>query len=106
MFAFAKDLGSVGGSTVSTVFSIGLTQDDAIQLLGEDEGLTTYPSLWKSYFGSGLDAVGAFSFFHLFSYSLFYSFSFFFSLFLFSSSFLFFLLFYSLLQKTNQSTTR
>ena len=89
MFAFAKDLGSVGGSTVSTVFSIGLTQDDAIRLLGEDEGLTTYPSLWKSYFGSGLDAVGAFS------YSLFYSFSFFFSFvpFFFFFSFLFTFLF-------------
>ncbi|CAJ2502899.1 Uu.00g102930.m01.CDS01 [Anthostomella pinea] len=57
VFGFAHDLGSVGGNTVSTLFSIGLTQDNAIQLLGESSNLTTYPSLWKSYFGSDLEAM-------------------------------------------------
>ncbi|KAI0910006.1 glutaminase GtaA [Ustulina deusta] len=57
VFGFTKDLGSVGGSSVSTLFTIGLTQDNAIQLLGEGSGLTTYPSLWTSYFDSDLAAV-------------------------------------------------
>ncbi|KAI1186805.1 glutaminase GtaA [Nemania serpens] len=57
VFGFSKDLGSVSGSSVDTLFTIGLTQDDAIQLLGAGSNLTTYPSLWKSYFSSDLDAV-------------------------------------------------
>ncbi|KAI1500769.1 glutaminase GtaA [Biscogniauxia marginata] len=57
VFGFAHDLGSVGGDTVSKLFTIGLTQDNAIQLLGEGSDLTTYPSLWKSYFGTDLEAV-------------------------------------------------
>lgn len=57
MFGFAKDLGTVSGNAVNTLFTIGLTQDDAIKLLGEGTDLTTYPSLWKSYFDSDLAAV-------------------------------------------------
>ncbi|RYP78349.1 hypothetical protein DL771_000534 [Monosporascus sp. 5C6A] len=57
VFGFAKDIGSVNGNTISTVFSIGLTQDAAIKLLGEGDGLTTYSSLWKSYFQTGLEAM-------------------------------------------------
>ncbi|RYP39349.1 hypothetical protein DL767_002260 [Monosporascus sp. MG133] len=57
VFGFAKDLGYVNGSTMSTVFSIGLTQDAAIKLLGEGDGFTTYSSLWKSYFRTGLEAM-------------------------------------------------
>ncbi|KAI1362352.1 glutaminase GtaA [Xylaria arbuscula] len=57
VFGFAKDLGSVGSSSVNTLFTIGLTQDNAIQLLGAGEDLTTYPSLWKSYFDSSLAAM-------------------------------------------------
>ncbi|KAJ2990661.1 hypothetical protein NUW58_g2838 [Xylaria curta] len=57
VFGFAKDLGSVSKNSVDTLFTIGLTQDNAIQLLGEGSGLTTYPSLWKSYFKSELAAV-------------------------------------------------
>ncbi|KAI1635106.1 glutaminase GtaA [Biscogniauxia mediterranea] len=57
VFGFAHDLGSVGDDAVSRLFTIGLTQDNAIQLLGEGTNLTTYPSLWKSYFDSGLEAV-------------------------------------------------
>ncbi|KAI1487959.1 glutaminase GtaA [Biscogniauxia mediterranea] len=57
VFGFAHDLGSVGDDAVSRLFTIGLTQDDAIQLLGKGNNLTTYPSLWKSYFDSGLEAA-------------------------------------------------
>ena len=57
VFGFTKKLGSVGSESVSTVFSIGLTQDNAISFLGKGSGLTTVPSLWKSYFSNGLDAV-------------------------------------------------
>ncbi|KAL7623151.1 hypothetical protein AAE478_006832 [Parahypoxylon ruwenzoriense] len=59
VFGFSNDLGSVGVSSVSTLYSIGMTQDDAIQLLGESEGndLTTYPALWKSYFASDVEAM-------------------------------------------------
>ncbi|KAI1819556.1 glutaminase GtaA [Xylaria intraflava] len=57
VFGFAKDLGSVSTSPVNTLFTIGLTQDNAIQLLGKGSDLTTYQSLWKSYFNSDLAAV-------------------------------------------------
>ncbi|KAI0402538.1 glutaminase GtaA [Xylaria palmicola] len=57
VFGFAKSLGSVSRTPVNTLFTIGLTQDNAIQLLGQGSGLTTYPSLWKSYFSSELAAV-------------------------------------------------
>ncbi|KAF3014023.1 hypothetical protein E8E14_010344 [Neopestalotiopsis sp. 37M] len=57
VFGFAKDLGSVGSASVSTVFSLGLTQDNAISFLGEGSSLTSVPSLWKSYFANDLDAV-------------------------------------------------
>ncbi|KAI1178624.1 glutaminase GtaA [Nemania sp. FL0916] len=57
VFGFAQDLGSVSEKSVNILFTIGLTQDNAIQLLGEGSDLTTYPSLWKSYFSSDLDAV-------------------------------------------------
>ncbi|KAK6864004.1 hypothetical protein PG990_006557 [Apiospora arundinis] len=57
VFGFTKKLGAVGSESVSTVFSIGLTQENAISFLGEGSGLTTVPSLWKSYFSNGLDAM-------------------------------------------------
>ncbi|KAI1429181.1 glutaminase GtaA [Xylaria sp. FL1777] len=57
VFGLAKDLGSVGGDSVNTLFTIGITQDNAVQLLGAGSGLTTYPSLWTSYFDSDLAAV-------------------------------------------------
>ncbi|KAJ5220115.1 hypothetical protein N7468_009319 [Penicillium chermesinum] len=60
VFGFASDLGSVGSSSASTLFSIGLTQDEAVQF----EGTSTYapvPSLWKSYFSTDEDAL---TFFH------------------------------------------
>lgn len=60
VFGFSSDLGSVGSSSASTLFSIGLTQDEAVQY----EGKSNYgpvPSLWKSYFSSDEDAL---TFFH------------------------------------------
>lgn len=57
VFGFSNGLGSVGSKAVSTVYTIGLTQDNAISFLGEGTSLTTVPSLWKSYFSSSIDAV-------------------------------------------------
>jgi hypothetical protein len=57
VFAFSKDLGSVGGDSVSTVFSIGLAQDNAISFSGEGDSMTSVPSLWKSYFSSAKAAM-------------------------------------------------
>ncbi|KAF1357478.1 DUF1793-domain-containing protein [Lizonia empirigonia] len=60
VFGYGIDLGSVGATSVSTLFSLGLCQDEAIQFLGMD-GLTVLPSLWKSYFANDLAAL---TFFH------------------------------------------
>jgi hypothetical protein len=56
VFGFSFDLGSVGSTSVSTLFSLGLCQDDAVQFLGAD-GLVTLPSLWKGYFADDIDAL-------------------------------------------------
>ncbi|KAJ5520072.1 hypothetical protein N7463_000525 [Penicillium fimorum] len=60
VFGFSSDLGSIGSSPVSTLFSLGLTQDQAIQYEGAS-GYGPVPSLWKSYFDTELAAL---SFFH------------------------------------------
>ncbi|KAF2633090.1 glutaminase GtaA [Macroventuria anomochaeta] len=60
VFGYGISLGSVGASPVSTLFSLGLCQDEAIQFLGAD-GLAILPSLWKSYFA---DDLAALTFFH------------------------------------------
>ncbi|KAJ5970611.1 uncharacterized protein N7479_000529 [Penicillium vulpinum] len=60
VFGFSSDLGPVGSSPASVLYSLGLTQDEAIQY----EGSSAYapvPSLWKSYFNTELAAL---SFFH------------------------------------------
>ncbi|KAI1773444.1 glutaminase A [Hypoxylon cercidicola] len=57
VFGFANDLGSVGSDSVSTLYSIGMTQCGAISLLGEGSDLTTYPALWNDYFDSDIDAM-------------------------------------------------
>lgn len=59
MFAFSKDLGSVGGDSVSALFSIGLAQDNAISFSGKGDSMASVPSLWKSYFPKATDAVSA-----------------------------------------------
>lgn len=60
VFGFSSNLGTVGSTPVGTLFSLGLTQDEAIQYEGSS-GYAPVPSLWKSYFSTGLDAV---TFFH------------------------------------------
>ena len=55
-FAFAVDLGSVEATTVGTLFSLGLTQEQAIQFDGAS-GDVSVPSLWTSYYATELDAV-------------------------------------------------
>jgi len=55
-FAFAVDLGSVDAAAVSTLFTLGLAQESAIQLDGAS-GNVSVPSLWTSYHATELDAV-------------------------------------------------
>lgn len=55
VFAFSIGLGSVTGS-VSTLFTLGLTQENAIQFDGAT-GVVPLRSLWTSYFSSETDAV-------------------------------------------------
>ena len=59
-FGFAVDLGSVGNTDVSTLFTIGLTQESAVQFDGAS-GNVSLPSLWTSYHSTELDAL---AFFH------------------------------------------
>jgi hypothetical protein len=56
VFAFTFDLGTVGTSDVSLLFSIGLCQQEAIQFDGAT-GVKSLPSLWTSYFQDDLAAV-------------------------------------------------
>ena len=56
VFGFSHDLGSVQ-DTVSTLFTIGLAQEHAIQYNGASKDSHAQPSLWKSYFNTGADAV-------------------------------------------------
>ena len=55
-FGFAVDLGSVESTAASTLFTLGLTQEQAIQFDGAN-GDVSVPSLWTSYFATELDAV-------------------------------------------------
>lgn len=58
VFGYAFDLGNVG-SSVHTLFTLGLCQDNAITFDGVN-GIVSLPSLWKSYFATDLDAVRLF----------------------------------------------
>jgi len=49
VFGIARDLGSVRSSAVSTLFTIGYTQEKAIQFLGKGSAPQEVPSLWTSY---------------------------------------------------------
>jgi hypothetical protein len=60
VLGFAVDLGTVDASPKSTLFSIGLAQQEAAQFSGAD-GYQPVPSLWTSYFSDELDAL---EFFH------------------------------------------
>jgi hypothetical protein len=55
VFGFSSDLGSVT-SSVNTLYTIGLTQQQAIQFAGQT-GIVPLASLWTSYFPSETDAV-------------------------------------------------
>ncbi|KND88319.1 hypothetical protein TOPH_06998 [Tolypocladium ophioglossoides CBS 100239] len=50
VFAFSRDLGAVGSSWTSTLFTIGYTQDEAILFQGKDDTPMHVPSLWKQWF--------------------------------------------------------
>lgn len=56
VFGYAVDLGSVGASSVNTLFSMGLAQQEAVQF-DSATGIVPLPSLWTSYFATDLDAV-------------------------------------------------
>lgn len=54
-FGFALDLGTVGATPVSNLFTINLNQQEAIVFEGSG-GNQSQPSLWTSYFNSNVDA--------------------------------------------------
>jgi hypothetical protein len=56
VMGFAVDVGSVGVQPVSTLFTIGLLQQQAVQFVGA-QGLTSLPALWTSYFPNEENAV-------------------------------------------------
>lgn len=58
VFAFAQDLGSVGSTSVYTMFQLSLHQTDAVQFLGEKD-VQVVPSLWTSYFSDEVAAVSS-----------------------------------------------
>ncbi|RDW75997.1 glutaminase GtaA [Coleophoma crateriformis] len=68
VFGYAIDLGTIGKSAsgigavdlVSTVFTLGLTQDMAAQFVGQSMTEVQVPSLWTSYFDTELAAVSFF----------------------------------------------
>jgi hypothetical protein len=59
VFGFTANLGSVGSNPVSTLFTIGLCQDNAVQFNGTS-GYNPVPSLWSSYFSSEPEALSFF----------------------------------------------
>jgi len=60
VFGFARDLGSLGATPVTTLFTIGLIQQEAVQFVGAN-GLEQLPSLWTSYWDNDVEAM---QFFH------------------------------------------
>ncbi|RDL33306.1 Glutaminase GtaA [Venustampulla echinocandica] len=59
VFGFSSDFGSIHKETHSTLYTIGLAQEKAIQFNGAS-GIVPLPSLWSSYFSSEDEAVGFF----------------------------------------------
>lgn len=49
VFALSRNLGSVSEDAITTLFTIGYTQEDAIQFQEAEGDPTSVPSLWKSY---------------------------------------------------------
>lgn len=68
-FGFAVDLGSVSSTPISTLFTIGLAQEQAVQFDGA-QGDVSVPSLWTSYYPTELDAVRTSNIFSLDSHAL------------------------------------
>ena len=60
-FGFAVGLGKVGSAPVSTLFTLGHAQEEAIQFDGAN-GIVSLPTLWTSYYATELDAVSQYSF--------------------------------------------
>ena len=60
VFAFSHDLGSVGGSEVESLFTLGLVQDQVINFAGQNRQLTPLPGLWSSYYKDEISALVAF----------------------------------------------
>lgn len=60
VFAFALDLGSVGSSSASALFTLTLSQEQAVQFEYETNKVQQLPPLWTSYFSSELDLVSFF----------------------------------------------
>ena len=59
-FGFAVGLGKVGSASVSTLFTLGLAQEQSIQFDGAN-GNVSLPTLWTSYYATELDAVSLYS---------------------------------------------
>jgi hypothetical protein len=47
VFAFSRDLGSISGDSVKTLFTIGLTQEESIWFQGEGDSPVSVPAYWK-----------------------------------------------------------
>ncbi|KAI5206684.1 glutaminase A [Aureobasidium subglaciale] len=60
VFAFALDLGSVGSTAKSALFTLTLSQEQAIQFEYDTNRVQQLPPLWTSYFSSELDVVSFF----------------------------------------------
>jgi len=60
VFAYTHDLGSVGSTPTSRVFTVQLYQDRAIQFIGLDPDVQQLASLWKTYFQTAEDGVSFF----------------------------------------------
>ena len=59
-FGFAVGLGKVGSASVSTLFTLGLAQEQSVQFDGAN-GIVSLPTLWTSYYATELDAVSRYS---------------------------------------------
>ncbi|KAF7557472.1 hypothetical protein G7Z17_g746 [Cylindrodendrum hubeiense] len=50
VFGLAHDLGNVGSTSKSALFTIGYTQEEAIQFQGQEKDIQSIQSLWKEFF--------------------------------------------------------
>lgn len=59
IFAFVKDLGSVGSDPVDTVFTINLLQENSVQF-NPGGGMKSIPAFWRNTYGDEVSAITAF----------------------------------------------